>query len=56
MFGLGTQELLIIAAIVFVIFGINKLPKIGRDLGQSIKEFRKAAKELTDTVDHEGEE
>ena len=46
MFGLGTQELVIIAAIVFIIFGINKLPKIGKDLGTGIRELRKAAKEL----------
>jgi len=53
MFGLGSQELLIIAAIVFVIFGINKLPKIGKDLGTGIKELRKAARELNSD---EGEE
>jgi sec-independent protein translocase protein TatA len=53
MFGLGTQELIVIAVIVAVVFGINKLPSIGKDLGAGIREFKKAAKEL---VHHEEEE
>lgn len=51
MMGLGMQELLIIAAIVAVIFGIKRLPSIGRDLGAGIREFRKAGKELVHTDD-----
>jgi sec-independent protein translocase protein TatA len=37
---LGTTELIIILAIVLLIFGVGKLPQIGRGLGQSIHEFR----------------
>jgi sec-independent protein translocase protein TatA len=41
MFGsLGTTELLLILAIVVLIFGVGKLPQLGRGLGQSIREFR----------------
>ncbi len=42
---LGWQELLIILFIVVIIFGASKLPEIGRGLGQSIREFRQAARE-----------
>ena len=45
MTNLGWQELLIILFIVVIIFGASKLPEIGRGLGQSIREFRQAARE-----------
>ena len=41
MFGLGTQELLIILALVLVIFGAGKLPQVGGALGQGIRNFKK---------------
>jgi len=37
---LGTTELLIILGIIVLIFGVGKLPQLGRGLGQSIREFR----------------
>lgn len=40
MFGLGTQELIIILGIALFIFGAKKLPEIGRGLGKSIREFK----------------
>jgi sec-independent protein translocase protein TatA len=42
---LGAPELLIIGAIVLLIFGVGRLSGLGRDLGSSIKEFRKAVKD-----------
>lgn len=42
--GIGTTELIIIAVILLILFGGKKLPELGRGLGDSIKEFRKAIK------------
>lgn len=43
--GLGAPELIIILVILLVLFGGAKLPSLAKGLGQSIKEFKKAAKE-----------
>jgi sec-independent protein translocase protein TatA len=40
MFGLGTQEIIIILIIALFIFGAKKLPEIGKGLGKSIREFK----------------
>ncbi len=45
MFGLGTQELIIIFLIAFFIFGAKRLPELGKGLGQSIRGFKKAMEE-----------
>ena len=41
MFGIGTQELMVILVIVPVLFGGSKLPDLARSLGRSMKEFKK---------------
>jgi len=45
MFGLGSQELLVILVIVLVLFGAQRLPDIARSLGTSVKEFKKGVSE-----------
>jgi sec-independent protein translocase protein TatA len=45
MFGLGTQELIIILVLVLVIFGAGKLPQVGGALGKGIRNFKKGIKE-----------
>lgn len=45
MFGIGMTELLVILAIVLVIFGANKLPEIGKGMGEAIGNFKKSMKE-----------
>jgi sec-independent protein translocase protein TatA len=40
MFGLGTQELVIILVLVLVIFGAGKLPQVGGALGKGIRNFK----------------
>ena len=47
MAGLGAQEIIVIVVILVVVFGLRRLPQIGKDLGTAIKEMRKAGKELT---------
>jgi sec-independent protein translocase protein TatA len=46
MFGsLGMGELLVILAIVVIIFGVNKIPQLGKGLGEGIRNFKSALKE-----------
>ena len=45
MFGLGAGELLIVLAVVLLIFGSTKLPKLARSMGQAQKEFKKGLSE-----------
>lgn len=45
MFGLGTQELIIILVIVLVLFGATRLPQIGSGIGQAIRNFKKGISE-----------
>ena len=45
MFGLGAQELIIILAIAFFIFGAKRLPEFGKGLGQGIRSFKTAITE-----------
>jgi sec-independent protein translocase protein TatA len=39
---LGPTELLIVLAIIMLLFGAAKLPKLARSLGESAKEFKNA--------------
>lgn len=50
---LGMQELVIIFVIALVIFGPRKLPELGRSLGKSLSEFKRASNELRHTLDEE---
>jgi TatA/E family protein of Tat protein translocase len=54
MFGsIGMPELIIIFVIALIIFGPRKLPELGRSLGRSLGEFRRASNELRHTLEEE---
>lgn len=42
---LGVPELLIILAVVLLVFGSTRLPKLARSMGQASKEFKKGLEE-----------
>jgi sec-independent protein translocase protein TatA len=44
-FGLGTQELILIFLIVVLLFGASKLPGVARSLGKSVNEFKAGMKD-----------
>jgi TatA/E family protein of Tat protein translocase len=46
-------ELLIILTLALIIFGPRKLPELGRSLGKSLGEFKRASNELRNTLDEE---
>lgn len=54
--GVGMTELLIIAGIAMLIFGPRQLPKLGKSLGESIRSFRDAGKELAGLHDDDKED
>jgi sec-independent protein translocase protein TatA len=54
MFGnVGGSELFLILLIILVFFGAKKLPELAKGLGQGIREFRKAARDVQDEVEKE---
>ncbi|PMP69657.1 MAG: twin-arginine translocase TatA/TatE family subunit [Calditerrivibrio nitroreducens] len=50
MFGLGTNEIILILLVALVIFGAGKLPQIGESMGKAIRNFKNAAKD-EDAID-----
>ena len=50
LFNLGGGEIILILALILILFGAKKLPELAKGLGQGIKEFKKATKEVTDEV------
>ena len=53
MFGLGGQEIGLLFLIILLIFGPSQIPKMARGVGQAIREFRKAQREITDEINRE---
>lgn len=47
---LGPMEILLIGIALLIFFGPSRLPELGKSLGKGIQEFKKASRELTDSV------
>ncbi len=56
MFGLGTQELLIILIIALFLFGGKKLPEVGAGLGKGLRAFKKGLNDINEDVKQEDKE
>ena len=48
---IGHTELIWIFAILFLLFGASKLPALARSVGKSMREFKKASKDITDEIE-----
>ncbi len=46
MFGIGTGELLLLLIVALIVLGPERMPKLARDLGRAVAEFRKTSDEL----------
>ena len=49
-FGLGGQEVLLIALVVLLLFGGAKIPELMRGLGKGVKSFKEGMKEVDEEV------
>lgn len=50
MFGIGMQELMIIAIIALIVVGPKKLPDLAKNLGKGFSEFKKATQGVTEDI------
>ena len=53
MFGLGGTELLLVFVVILLVFGPSQIPKMAKGLGQAMREFRKAQREISDELKSE---
>lgn len=53
---IGAPELLVIIVLALIIFGPRRLPEIGRTVGKSMREFRRAASELRAEIEQDIDE
>lgn len=56
MFDLGTQELIVIFIVAFLVFGPKKLPELGRTLGKGMRELKSAMRGLRESIDEASED
>ena len=56
LFGLGMQEILIIAFVVLLLFGGKKIPELMKGLGKGVKSFKEGMNEVTDITKDEKDE
>lgn len=51
MFNLGTPEIVLILIVALIVMGPKKLPEMAKSLGKGLREFRKAADDLKDSIE-----
>ncbi len=56
MFGLGIQEVLIIALIILLLFGGKKIPELMKGLGKGVKNFKDGMREIDDDSEKKKDE
>ena len=56
MFGLGFQEILVIALIVLLLFGGKKIPELMKGLGKGVKSFKEGMNEATNLEEEKKQE
>lgn len=56
LFGLGMQEILVIALIVLLLFGGKKIPELMKGLGKGVKSFKEGMNEVTNLEEEKKEE
>jgi len=55
LFDLGGGQILLIMALILIFFGARRIPELAKGLGQGIKEFKKATREVTDEIHNAAE-
>ena len=50
---LGVPEVLLIMLAILIFFGPRKIPDLAKGLGQGLREFRKAAREIQGDIERE---
>ena len=53
MFNIGPTELIIILVLALIVFGPKRLPEIGRSIGRSLREFRRASDEIRGEIERD---
>ena len=48
---IGMPEVIFIVFVVILLFGVKRLPEIGRSLGDAIREFKKASKGVKNDIE-----
>ena len=55
MFGIGMPEMILILAIALIVIGPKKLPDLAKSLGRAMNEFKKATREIKESIDVNGD-
>ena len=51
--GLSGGELVLVLVVILVLFGAKRIPEFAKGLGKGINEFKKASREVTDSIEND---